>query len=95
MVAAESAYSNDRVATAIREKLALYTQVLAGILRYGQKRGEFRADLEPQQTAHALMGAYMGLLVHQNLFRDTLSYDPVVDALDRLVLDGIKPPAGG
>jgi hypothetical protein len=37
------------------------------------------------------MSAYMGLLLHQNLFRSTLAYDPVVAALDKLVVTGIAP----
>jgi AcrR family transcriptional regulator len=92
MVAAESAESNDRVADAIREKLDVYVQVAAGIIRYGQKKQEFRTDIDPLHTAHGMMSAYMGLLVHQNLFRATLAYDPVVAALDKLVVSGIAPP---
>ncbi len=88
MVAAESAHSNDRVAEALREKLGMYVQVLANIIRLGQQQREFREDLEPQVVAHSIMGAYMGTLLHQNLFRDSLSYDPVVVAMDRLVVDG-------
>src|SRR5512139_4046022 len=41
MVSAEAAESNERVAEALREKLGLYVHVLAGIIRYGQKREEF------------------------------------------------------
>jgi AcrR family transcriptional regulator len=92
MVAAESAEANDRVADAIREKLDIYVQVAAGIIRYGQKKQEFRTDVDPLHTAHGVMSAYMGLLVHQNLFRSTLAYDPVVAALDKLVISGIAPP---
>jgi AcrR family transcriptional regulator len=91
MVAAESAEANDRVADAIREKLDLYVHVAAGIIRYGQKRQEFRTDVDPLYTAHGIMSAYMGLLLHQNLFRSTLAYDPVVAALDKLVVTGIAP----
>jgi len=92
MVAAESAESNDRVADAIREKLDVYVQVAAGIIRYGQKKQEFRTDMDPLHTAHGIMSAYMGLLLHQNLFRSTLAYDPTVAALDKLVVSGIAPP---
>jgi AcrR family transcriptional regulator len=92
MVSAESAESNERVAEALREKLDIYVQVAAGIIRYGQKKQEFRTDVDPLHVAHGLMSAYMGLLVHQNLFRATLPYDPVVAALDKLVISGIAPP---
>jgi AcrR family transcriptional regulator len=92
MVAAESAESNERVAEALREKLDLYVHVAAGIIRYGQKKNEFRMDIDPLHTAHGMMSAYIGLLVHQNLFRSTLAYDPTVAALDKLVINGILPP---
>jgi len=92
MVAAESAESNDRVAEAIREKLDIYVHAAANIIRYGQKKGEFRTDMDPMHTAHGMMSAYMGLLLHQNLFRSTVAYDPVVATLDKLVITGIRPP---
>jgi AcrR family transcriptional regulator len=92
MVAAESAESNERVAEALREKLNLYVHALAGIIRYGQKKQEFRPDVDPLQTAHAMMGAYIGLLTYQNLFRATVTYDPIVAALDTLLVSGFKQP---
>ncbi|MFP2909241.1 TetR/AcrR family transcriptional regulator [Pyxidicoccus sp. 3LFB2] len=90
MLAAEAAEANDRVADAIREKLSLYAKVLEGIIRHGQKTGEFRQDVDALHAAHGLFGGYMGLLVHQNLFRDTLSYDPLVSALQSLVTVGTQ-----
>lgn len=92
MVAAESAESNERVAEALREKLNIYVEVLAGILRYGQKKQEFRAELDALQTAHAMMGAYIGLLVYQNLFRASVTYDPVLAVLDKLLVTGLEAP---
>lgn len=91
MVAAESADSNDRVAEALREKLAIYAMAAANIIQYGQKKGEFRKDLEPMQTAHAMIGGYIGLLLYQNLFRSTLQYDPMLAILDKLLVTGFTP----
>jgi AcrR family transcriptional regulator len=92
MVSAESAESNERVAEALREKLDIYVHVLAAIIRYGQKKKEFREDLDPMQTAHGMLGAYIGLRIHQNLFRATVTYDSVVAALDKLLVTGFTPP---
>jgi AcrR family transcriptional regulator len=90
MLAAEAAESNDRVADAIREKLSQYAKVLEGIIRHGQKTGEFRQDVDALHAAHGLFGGYMGVLVHQNLFRATLSYDPLVSALQSLMSVGTQ-----
>src|SRR5438552_3647444 len=69
MVAAESADSNERVASALRDALGIYVEVLAGIIKYGQRKtGEFRKDVDAQTYAHAVMGAHMGIIVHNNLF---------------------------
>jgi AcrR family transcriptional regulator len=90
MVAAESAYTNDRVAESIREKLAMYVAVVTNIIQYGQsKTKEFRTDVDPGVAAHGIFGGYMGALLYQNLFRESLSYDPLYATLDQLLLDGI------
>ncbi|HSP81563.1 MAG TPA: TetR family transcriptional regulator [Myxococcaceae bacterium] len=90
MVSAESAHTNDRVAEALRAKLGLYVGMGAALVRYGQeKTKEFRTDVDPHVAAHGIIGAFMGMLVHQNLFRDTLAYDPVLFVLERLMTDGV------
>jgi AcrR family transcriptional regulator len=90
MVAAESADTNDRVAESIREKLGLYVEMAANIIRYGQnKTKEFRADVEAHVAAHAIIGGFLGSLMHQNLFRESLAYDPTYTALKGLLVDGI------
>lgn len=90
MVAAESAESNDRVAEAIREKLGLYVAVAESIIRYGQhKTKEFRPDVDPKQAAHALIGGFIGALLHQNLFRESVTYDATLTTLAHLAVDGI------
>jgi AcrR family transcriptional regulator len=90
MVAAESAYTNDRVAESIREKLGVYVAVLENVIRYGQdKTKEFRADVDAHVTAHSAFGGFMGALLHQNLFRESVAYDPALSTLLLLTADGI------
>jgi hypothetical protein len=43
------------------------------------------------QTAHSMIGAYIGALVYQNLFRSTLQYDSMLATLDKLVITGFTP----
>lgn len=89
MVAAEATDANDRVAEAIREKLGLYVAVLAAMIRYGQKKtGEFRADVDPLIIAHGIIGGFLGAMMHQNLFREAVGYDPILATLGQLVVEG-------
>jgi AcrR family transcriptional regulator len=92
MLAAEAADSNERVADAIREKLELYAGVLEGIIRHGQRTGEFRQDVDALHAAHGVFGGYLGVLVHHNLFRASLGYDPLMAALHLLVSAGAQAP---
>ena len=90
MVAAESAENNDRVAEAIREKLGLYVAVAESIIRHGQhKTKEFRLDVDAGQAAHAIIGGFIGAMMHQNLFRESVTYDATLSTLEQLVVDGI------
>jgi AcrR family transcriptional regulator len=89
MLAAEAPNNNERIAQALREMLKLYADVLAGIMRYGQKKHEFRDDFQPEAFAHAILSAHMGLIVHAQLYAGTMTYDAMCDALDFPMLDGI------
>jgi hypothetical protein len=81
---------NDRVAESIREKLGLYVEMAANIIRYGQRKTkEFREDVDAGIAAHAIIGGFLGSLMHQNLFRESVAYDPTYTALKALLVDGI------
>ncbi|QDE66333.1 TetR/AcrR family transcriptional regulator [Myxococcus xanthus] len=89
MLAAEAADSNDQVAEAIRDKLAIYATTLEDIIRHGQKTGEFRQDVDARHTAHSLIGGFLGVLVHQNLFRASMDFDLPAAMFGRLVTTGV------
>ncbi|MBK7861943.1 MAG: TetR/AcrR family transcriptional regulator [Archangiaceae bacterium] len=90
MLAAEAPNNNERIAGPLRDMLGLYIQVLAGICRYGQKKGEFRADFKPDAFAHALLSGHMGIIVHQQLAKDVVTYDGMCDALEVPLLAGLE-----
>ncbi|QRK13748.1 TetR/AcrR family transcriptional regulator [Archangium violaceum] len=91
MVAVESAYTNDRVAGSIREKLEVYVGVLENIIHHGQHRTkEFREDVDARVAAHSVFGGFMGSLLHQNSFRESVAYDPVLTTWLLLTADGIN-----
>lgn len=91
MVGAEAAENSEDVAQALRDALQVYVMAVANIVRYGQtKTKEFRDDVDAMTLANAIIFGNIGLVVQHNLFRDTLSYQPMVQTLSTMVLDGVK-----
>lgn len=95
MVGAESAENSPDVAQALRDALQVYVGTVANIIRYGQtKTHEFREDVDASTLANAIIFGNIGLVVQHNLFRDSLSYQPLVQSLSTMVLDGVRKPSG-
>ncbi len=91
MVGAESAENSPDVANALREALQVYVLAVANILRYGQtKTKEFREDVDAMTLANSIIFGNIGLIVQHNLFKDTLSYRPMVQTLSTMVLAGVR-----
>jgi AcrR family transcriptional regulator len=91
MVGAEAAENSEDVAQALRDALQVYVMAVANIVRYGQtKTKEFRDDVDAMTLANAIIFGNIGLIVQHNLFRETLSYEPMVQTLSMMVLEGVK-----
>jgi len=91
LLAAESPELSARVAAALRDAMAVYVQVLTGIIKHGQQRTfEFREDLDARTLAHALIAAHMGAVIHSNLFDPALSYDEIIAALEKVTAPGME-----
>lgn len=90
MVGAEAAENNPDVAHALREALNVYITAIEDIIRYGQtKTKEFRTDVDARTLANAIIFGNIGIVVQQNLFREGLSYTPLVHALNTMVGAGV------
>jgi AcrR family transcriptional regulator len=90
MVGAEAAENTADVAEALRQALQVYVAAIEGIIKHGQqKTKEFRADVDPTTVANGIIFGNIGLVVQHNLFRETLSYAPLVQAMNQVVLKGI------
>ena len=90
MVGAESAENSADVATALREALDVYVTAIAQIVRYGQeKTKEFRTDVDARTVANTVIFGNIGVVVQHNLFRDTLSYTPIVHSLNEVLVRGL------
>jgi AcrR family transcriptional regulator len=93
MLSAEAAENSEPVADALRERVSVYCGLLARIIQHGQHvTKEFRNDADAFHLGHAIFASLMGVRVHQHLFRQSLPYDPLVGALDLLLLDGALAP---
>ncbi|MCA2978059.1 MAG: TetR/AcrR family transcriptional regulator [Myxococcaceae bacterium] len=91
MVGAEAAENSEDVAQALRDALQVYVQAVANIIRYGQtKTKEFREDVDAATLANAIIFGNIGLVVQHYLFRESLSYQPMVQTLSTMVLDGVR-----
>ncbi len=90
MVGAEAAENSEDVASALRDALQVYVMAIANIIKYGQtKTKEFRTDVDPITLANAIIFSNIGLVVQHNLFRETLSYQPLVQSMNTLLLTGV------
>ncbi|MBE2248244.1 MAG: TetR/AcrR family transcriptional regulator [Myxococcus sp.] len=90
MVGAEAAENSADVAQALRDALQVYVLAVANIIKYGQtKTKEFRDDVDAMTLANAIIFSNIGLVVQHNLFRETLSYQPMVQTLSTMVLAGV------
>lgn len=90
MVGAEAAENTEDVATALRDALQVYVTAIENIVRYGQnKTKEFRADVDARTVANTIIFGNIGLVVQHNLFRETISYAPIVQTNHTLLLAGI------
>lgn len=90
MVGAEAAENNPDVAHALREALNVYIVAIEQIIRYGQtKTKEFRVDVDARTLANAVIFGNIGIIVQHNLFRESLSYTPMVQALNAMVTSGV------
>jgi len=90
MVGAEAAENNEDVAHALREALNVYILAIENIIRYGQdKTKEFRTDVDARTLANAIIFGNIGIIVQHNLFREMLSYTPMVQALNAMVTSGV------
>ncbi len=95
MVGAEAAENNPDVAAALRDALQVYVTAIEHIIRYGQtKTKEFRTDVDARTLATSIIFSNIGLVVQHNLFRDSLSYAPIVQSLNTMVLSGLMKRQG-
>lgn len=90
MVGAEAAENTEDVATALRQALEVYVTAIAQIVQYGQeKTKEFRTDVDARTIANTVIFGNIGLVVQHNLFRETLSYAPIVQSMNQVLLKGL------
>jgi hypothetical protein len=81
------------VAAAIHDAFASYVAFFAGVIRHGQKTGEFRRDCDPVTMAHALAGSFFGMIIHQEMFASEQTYRAMASTVNLLVIPGLSAAA--
>lgn len=89
--------SNVFVRDAEKPRLVEYLNIIAGIVRDGQERGEFRPDVHPAAVKRALFGALdeiaLGWLLARRKFDLELTAHQMADVFVRGLLIAESPPA--
>jgi len=93
IMGAESVGKTERVSAAIHDAFAAYVAFFAGIVRYGQKTGEFRKEVDPITLAHGFIGSFFGMIIHQEMFSAEVTYRAMASAINLLVIPGLTSPA--
>ncbi len=90
MVGAEAAENSEDVAHALRQALTFYVDVITRIIRYGQEQTkEFRTDVDARTIGNTFIFGNIGVVVQHNLFRDTLTYTPIVTSFNEVLVKGL------
>ena len=90
LLASESVELSDRVATALRKTMEVFTATLRGIIRYGQEKTfEFRTDVDANTLAQAMIASHLGAIIFFNLHETTASYDEMFRSLEKVATAGL------
>ncbi|MGH3055131.1 MAG: TetR-like C-terminal domain-containing protein [Gaiellaceae bacterium] len=89
----ESLDSNPRLAAQFRAMMHRFREYLRGIVRGGQERGEFRADIDPAVAAEVYAGAMMGAEIQY--YQDPKGFDlaATIDAFVQQFVGWLSAPA--
>ena len=89
----ESLDSNPRLAAQFRAMMHRFREYLSAVVRGGQERGEFRADIDPAVTAEVYAGTIMGAEIQY--YQDPKGFDlaATIDAFIKQFVGWLSAPA--
>jgi len=90
--ASSSSELRDRFKDVFREIYSSFRGIVAGLVREGMDRGEFRTDADPEAVAAALVGTWDALIL-QAWFDDTFDLETTTDRFLSVVLQGLAAPS--
>ena len=95
--ASSSSELRDRFKDVFREIYSNFRGIVAGLVREGMDRGEFRTDADPEAVAAALVGTWDALIL-QAWFDETFDLETTTERFLSVVLQGLAagtgPPPG-
>ena len=92
--ASASSQMRDRFKDDFRKTYRTYRGIVSALIREGIDHGEFRADVDPESVAAALVGTWDALLL-QAWFDVDFNPEIVADHFMQVVLQGLSPEIDG
>lgn len=89
VVAAEATDTNPRVERALRKAYGRFAAVAQALLDEGKHAGVIDAELDTECAAQMFIGMYMGGIMHQRLFRQSLPLKRALPVLRRMLLQSM------
>ena len=66
---------SESIRVAVQQGLGLWAELLGGAIADGQKAGDIRAELDPDQAARFLIGAWEGALIQARAEKSSVPFD--------------------
>jgi TetR/AcrR family transcriptional repressor of nem operon len=66
---------SEPIRAAVHQGLGVWAELLAGAIADGQKAGDIRADLDPEQAARFLISAWEGTLIQARADKSSAAFD--------------------
>ena len=66
---------SESIRAAVQQGLGLWAELLGGAIADGQKAGNIRAELDPDQAARFLIGAWEGALIQARAEKSSVPFD--------------------
>jgi len=90
VISAEICGSHSRLESYIKSIYQRWNGFLAGILKEGKRKGEFKKEIDPEMMARVIIGVHDGVLLQREMNRETIDLLSYTKQFRNLIISGIK-----